>query len=76
VIATTLGVLAGWGLLHWLVTSLVGDTFPDLGIDVAIATGTLVTAFALGVIAVAAAPLLTIRKLTRMDLPATLRVVE
>ena len=46
------------------------------GLDVAISTGTLATAFVLGVIAVAAAPLLTIRRLRRMDIPGTLRVVE
>jgi putative ABC transport system permease protein len=46
------------------------------GLDVAISPGTLATAFVLGVIAVAAAPLLTIRRLRRMDIPGTLRVVE
>jgi hypothetical protein len=30
----------------------------------------------LGVVAVALAPLLTIRRMRRMDIPATLRVVE
>ena len=41
-----------------------------------ISGGTIVTAVVLGVLAVAIAPLLTIRRLRRMDIPGTLRVVE
>jgi putative ABC transport system permease protein len=51
-------------------------TMPDMGLDVAISAGTVVTAIALGVLAVAIAPLLTVRRLRRMDIPGTLRVVE
>ena len=52
------------------------DTFPDLGIAIVVSPATLATALGLGVLAVAIAPLLTVRKLRRMDLPATLRVME
>ena len=38
--------------------------------------GTALTAAMLGIVAVGLAPLLTVRRLRRMDVPATLRVVE
>jgi putative ABC transport system permease protein len=76
IVATGLGLLAGWYLLDWLVTGLLPETYPDLGFVTAVSTTTWVTALVLGVTAVAAAPLLTIRKLRRMDVPSTLRVVE
>ena len=59
-----------------MTTDVISNTMPDLGLDVVISPATLATAVALGVIAVAVAPLLTIRRLRRMDIPGTLRVVE
>jgi putative ABC transport system permease protein len=41
-----------------------------------ISGATVLTAFVLGVLAVGLAPLLTVRRLRRMDIPGTLRVVE
>ena len=49
---------------------------PDLTLQTMISTSTVVTALVLGVVAVAVAPLLTVRRLLRMDVPSTLRVVE
>ena len=49
---------------------------PDMGLDVVVSAGTVLTAVALSVIAVGLAPLLTARRLRRMDIPGTLRVVE
>lgn len=75
-LGTAIGVGLGRVVLGWMTTDLIGNTMPELGLDVAISPGTLATAVVLGVVAVAAAPLLTIRRLRRMDIPATLRVVE
>jgi putative ABC transport system permease protein len=75
-IGTAVGVLAGWWLLDWLVTGLLPTTLPELGLVTALSTRTLLIAVGFGVLAVALAPLLTIRKLLRMDIPSTLRVVE
>jgi putative ABC transport system permease protein len=75
-IGTVLGVLAGLGVLGWFTRVLIAETMPEMGIDVAVAPATVVTAIVLGVVAIAAAPLLTIRRLRRMDIPDTLRVVE
>ncbi|HVM52927.1 MAG TPA: FtsX-like permease family protein [Acidimicrobiales bacterium] len=76
VLGTIVGVSLGRAVLGWMTTDLIGDTMPELGLDVAISPATLATAVALGILAVALAPLLTIRRLRRMDIPGTLRVVE
>jgi putative ABC transport system permease protein len=76
VLGTATGVAAGWLLLDWLVRSLIPETLPEIGIVTFLAPRTVLTAVGLGVLAVAAAPLLTSRKLRRMDIPSTLRVME
>ena len=76
ILGTAVGIAVGRAVLGWVATELLGNTMPELGIDVAISMATVVTAVTLGVIAVAAAPLLTVRRLRRMDIPGTLRVVE
>jgi putative ABC transport system permease protein len=76
VLGTGLGLGIGWLLLDWLITGLLPQTFPDLGIITAVAPGTWLTAVLLGVLAVTVAPLFTVRKLRRMDVPSTLRVME
>lgn len=76
VFGTLLGVLAGRLVLEWLIRVLVPDTLPDIGIVPSLAGSTVLTAVLLGVVAVAVAPLLTLRRLRRMDIPSTLRIVE
>lgn len=76
ILGTVLGVLGGLSIVHWMVTVLIEDTMPDLGMDVSLTIGTVVTAFVLGVVAVGLAPLLASRKLRRMDIPSALRIVE
>ena len=76
VLATAVGIAAGIGVLSWVLGTLSREVFPELGVGITISTGTLVTAILVGVVAVAAAPLLGARRLRRMDIPSTLRVVE
>ena len=52
------------------------ETMPDLGTLLSVAPITYVLAVLAGTVIVAAAPLLTARKLRRTDIPDTLRVVE
>lgn len=75
-LGTAAGVGFGLLVVRWIVLGTVRTTMPDMGIDVVISGATVVTAVVLGVLAVAIAPLLTIRRLRRMDIPGTLRVVE
>jgi len=75
-LGTLLGIAGGLVLLDWLVHSLFASTAPDLGIAVTLAARTVLIAAALGIVAVAVAPLLGARRIRRMDIPSTLRVVE
>jgi putative ABC transport system permease protein len=76
VAGTILGVLGGRLVLEWLTTVLLPESFPEIGVQAILSGPTIVTAVALGVVAVALAPVLTLRRLRRMDIPSTLRVVE
>ena len=76
VISTILGLIGGYLLLQWVVIVLMPAAMPDLGMTVLFKPLTLVTAVALGIGAVAVAPLLTVRRLRRMNIPSTLRVME
>jgi putative ABC transport system permease protein len=76
VLGTIVGVVAGRLLLEWLLRVLLPSTFPDIGMVIALSASTLVTAVLFGVVAVAVAPILTLRRLRRMDIPSTLRVME
>jgi putative ABC transport system permease protein len=76
VLGTVTGVAAGYGLLAWLTATTIAGVMPEIGVTAALSAGTVAAAVLLGTAAVAAAPLFTLRKLRRTDIPATLRVVE
>ena len=75
-LATALGVVGSYYLLAWLTVTTVAGVLPEIGVTTALPTSTLVLALGLGVLTVALAPLLTARKLRRLDIPSTLWVVE
>lgn len=75
-LGTAIGVGLGLVLTRWIVATTWSTTMPDVGMDVVISPSTVLTAVVLGVVAVGVAPLLTLRRLRRMDIPGTLRVVE
>ena len=66
----------GYGLLAWLTATTIAGVMPEIGVTAALSAGTVAVALLLGAGTVAVAPVLTLRRLRRMDLPATLRVVE
>jgi len=70
------GIAVGYVITGWVVNSLLPEVIPELGLDVVIRGGTLGTAVAASLGAMALAPILAVRRLRRMDLPGTLRVVE
>jgi putative ABC transport system permease protein len=75
-IATVVGLVGGIAFLRWMLTSLATTTLPDVGIDVYVSPTTILVAAIVGIVSVAATPLLLVRRLQRMNLPGTLRVVE
>lgn len=76
IVATALGVVGGLGVLAWVMRSLYPETLPELGAVIEVRAGTWAAAVVVGIGAVALAPLLTRRRIARLDLPSTLRVVE
>ena len=76
VLGTAIGIGLGRAIVGYITTFLLPNTLPDVLIQPAVSTGTIVTAIVLGVIAVSVAPLFTERRMRRMNIPATLRVVE
>ena len=54
----------------------VPASYPDMGVILAIDAPQMAAVLAAGIVVVALAPALTVRKLRRMDVPATLRVLE
>ncbi len=76
ILGTLLGLGLGWGVLVWFVTREFSEVMPNVSFTITLAPLTLAIAVVLGVLVVALTPLLNRRKLARMDLPATLRVVE
>lgn len=75
-LGTATGIAAGHALLTWIVRSNMPETMPDVGMLISIAPPTYALALLAGTVVVAAAPLLTARRMRRTDISATLRVVE
>jgi putative ABC transport system permease protein len=75
-VATVIGFGGGLWMLWWVVNVTAAETMPDIGLIMEISPVTLVTVIGLGILAVALAPLFTVRRMRRMDLPGTLRVME
>ena len=71
-----LGVLFGYALLLWMVLYLMPTAIPEIGPLVSVNPLEMVLYFAVALIAVALAPVLGARKMNKMSIPGTLRVME
>lgn len=76
ILATVIGTVAGLGVLGWMLDSLASRTLPDFQIDRVLSGTTLVITAAVGIVSVMLAPLFLVRRIRRMNLPDTLRVME
>ncbi len=74
--AAVLGVVLGYGLLLWIIYGVVPASYPDMGFSLSFDAVEMASFLAGGIVVVALAPVLTVRKLRRMDIPGTLRVLE
>lgn len=76
VVATIIGIVGGFWLLGYMIDASA-ESMPDVAIPVIVTPSVIVWAVIVGVVAVGLAPLLTApRRLRKMDLPSTLRVME
>lgn len=76
VLGTALGIGLGWLLLNTMLLAQFERDAPEMNTLVTVSPATYGWAVLIGVIVVAVTPLLMSRRLTRMDIPSTLRVVE
>ncbi|MCE7884794.1 MAG: ABC transporter permease [Actinobacteria bacterium ATB1] len=75
-LGTTVGLVLGVVLLGTFLSARITELIPDLAFEVQVSASTIATTFVTGVLVVALAPLLSIRRLRRLNLPSTLRVME
>ncbi len=76
VIATIIGAAAGAYILRWMLDSISRRTLPDFLIDPVLSASTIGIAAVVGILAAVLAPLFLVRRIRRMDIPSTLRVME
>ncbi len=76
VLGTIVGIGGGFLVVSWVVDQTLPETLPDVGLVTHIAPSSLLVAAVVGTVAVALAPLLSSRRIRRMDIPSTLRVME
>ena len=70
------GFVLGYGLLLWMLLVLLPESYPDMVTNLAVNVPQASAILAAGVLAVAIAPVVTMRKLRRMYIPGALRVLE
>lgn len=75
-LSTLLGFVGGYILARWFVHVLARRVVPDIGLDLVLSPASAVLVVVLGVLAVGITPLFGWRRLRRMDVPSTLRLME
>jgi putative ABC transport system permease protein len=76
ILSTIIGLGLGWVVLNQLLGTRMENTVQEIGLLIQVAPATLVLVACFGVLLVALTPIFSIRKLTQMDIPSTLRVIE
>ncbi len=76
VLATLLGLAGGYVFVNTAMASNIEQTVPDIEMTISYTPTLIGLAVLLGIAAVTMAPLLTWRKLSRTDIPSTLRIME
>lgn len=76
VLGTLIGIAGGWIILNQMMVARIEEQLAEFKFTVSISSTTLVLSALLGVLVVALTPILSIRRMLRMDIPSTLRVME
>jgi putative ABC transport system permease protein len=75
-LATLIGIGGGLAMVWWMTQRLLTRTLPEFSLGVMLRPETLGLVAVMGILAVALAPLLTVRRMRRMDLSGALRLME
>jgi putative ABC transport system permease protein len=76
VLGTIIGVLMGWFALNTMLAARVEEQLEDFKFIVTISPSTLIISIILGILVVSLTPILAVRKMRKMNIPDTLRVME
>jgi len=76
VLGTLAGIGLGYAVMVWLMTQRMATQMRELDFSITLSPATLAWAVGIGIGVVALTPLLSMRKMVRMDIPSTLRVME
>jgi putative ABC transport system permease protein len=75
-LGTLVGLALGSLVVRWMTGTLLPEVLPEAEVRPVISAGSVAVTLAVGVGAMALAPLFTLRRLVRLDVPSALRVVE
>jgi putative ABC transport system permease protein len=76
IMGTLVGIVLGWLTLQAFIGTRLEEQLEDINFIAAVEPTTILISAILGVLVVALTPLLSIRKMSKMDIPSTLRVME
>lgn len=76
ILGTLVGVVLGWLTLQAFIGTRLEEQLEDINFIAAVSPTTILISAILGILVVALTPLLSIRKMSKMDIPSTLRVME
>jgi putative ABC transport system permease protein len=75
-LGTVIGSAIGWVILNAMMVARIEEQLAEFKFTVAVSSMTLVVSALLGVLVVTLTPVLSVRRMLRMDIPSTLRVME
>ncbi len=76
ILGTIVGIILGWLALQAFISTRIEEQLENINFIIDISPTTILISAVLGVLVVALTPLLSIRKMMKMDIPSTLRVME
>ena len=75
-LAMVAGIVFGYALLLWMITEVLRGAFAEVGFIVSVDLARVAISMLAAIVVVTVAPTFTARKLRRMNIPSTLRVME
>ena len=76
ILGTIIGIILGWFVLNAFLAARVEEQLADFQFIVTISPTTMAVSALLGILVVVFTPILNLRRMRKMDIPSTLRVME